>query len=200
MPVDQEPARQGHYPGVPSPPRRHRRRRDEEGKVRRHVHVRHPVGAEHPGVHGREGDHCREAGRRATQRPRPAATYAYDMQPRPEHGFSGRLDVQVRGPGMVEVVPGVVSGQQREVSCLLDQERVRAHVRVLVQARGEQEAVTDAQQHEQHRRCRCHHPPLTGRARARRRAPGPGRHGRGGFALFAEAHLAGTLPVTVGRC
>ena len=80
------------------------------------------------------------------------------MQPRPEQGFAGRLDVHVRGPGMVEVVPGVITDQQREMTCLLDQDRVRAHVRVLVEPGGEQEPVTDAEQRDQGNGRRHHHP------------------------------------------
>ena len=200
MPVNQEPASQRHYPGVPRMPRRHRRRRDEEGNVRRHVKIRHPVCAEYGRVRGREGDHGREASRRTAKRSGPAVTYADDecheqavqrvcgeqlaiprrrhhVQPRPEQGFPGRLDVQVRGPGMVEVVLGVVSDQQCEMSCLLNQDRVRAHVRVLIQPRGEKKPVTDAQQHEQHCDRRHHHPPRRRRPQPPR-TTGSGRDGR----------------------
>ena len=218
VPVNQEPAGQRHYPCVPHTARRHRCRRDDEGKVGRHVQVRHPVGAEHGRVHGREGHHDREAGRRAAQRPGPAVSHADDeghehgvqrvcgeqlavprgrdhVQPRPEQGFAGRLDVHVRGPGMMKVVPGVVSDQKCEVPGLLDQDRVRAHVRVLIQPCGEQEPVTDAQQPDQHRCRRRYHPPPTGTARTRRGAAGSGRRGwHGRIPLLADAHPVTPLP------
>ena len=181
MPVNEEPAGQRQYPRVPGGPCRHRRRRDEECDVGRHVQVRHPVCAEHSRVHGHKGHHGREAGGGTAQRPGPAVDRTDgerdergvqrvyreqlatprgrdDVQPRPEQGFAGRLHVHVRGPGMVEVVPGVITDQQREMTCLLDQDRVRAHVRVLVEPGGEQEPVTDAEQRDQGHGRRRHHP------------------------------------------
>ena len=217
MPVNEEPARQRQYPRVPPMPCRHRRCRDQEGNVRQYVQVRHPVRAQHGRVHGREGQHGREAGGRTLQRSRPAVTHACDqpheqgvqrvhreqlavprrrdhVQPRPEQGFPGRHDVHVRGPWMVEMIPGVVPDQQREVPCLLHQDGVGAHVRVLVQARAEQEPVADAQQHDQRHRRHRRYRPRTNPALLLRSAAGPGQLGRGGrFALPADTHLALSL-------
>ena len=174
MAVDQEPARQRRQPAVLGAPGRDRGDRDHEGEVGRHVHVRHPVGAEHRRVQRAEqGDHGQRGGG-AADRPGPAVADRHhrggEQRVQPVEGdqlavprrrdqvqrvveerLAPGLNVEERGPRVVEVLPRVVADQQREPPGLLDQDRVGPHVGVLVLRGAEQERVPD-QEHDQHQR------------------------------------------------
>ena len=77
--------------------------------------------------------------------------------------------------------------------------RVRAHVRVLIEPRGEQEPVTDTQQRDQRRRRRGRHQPAwTGPPLASRGATGPCPcHRNDRYALLISPHLPSALSLNL---
>src|SRR5580700_2233380 len=78
---------------------------------------------------------------------------------------------------MVEALPGVVPDEQRAVHRLLDQDRVRPGVTLLVEARGEDKPATDDEHRQDERERRGPDPPgppVRGPAWRRPGPPGTG--------------------------
>ena len=195
VPVDEEPAGEREDPQVPEVASRDGRACDQEHAVHGHVQVRHPVGVDRGRVHGAEDEDDREARGGGPQRTRPAIDDEHgqgqdravehedreqvrvpggrhEMQAVEEDPLPEGLHVHVGRPRVVEVLPGVVADQQREVHRLLDQDRVRAGVTLLVELLAEQEPAARTEHAEQDSERDGPDPPGPARHRGDRRDPG----------------------------